>query len=122
MDHAKFERWYETASEADKTAALQTAHEIGNGFIRQSLETGDERMQKAILRITWEKLQNAKVHATLKTDPDRERYLRRVHREPHGWESHGGYWTKYDSVTRTVLRRTTPPPSEPPWSIDDIPD
>ena len=118
----EFDLWWESATPETLTKARERILEKGNAFIRQNLEAGDPRMEKAIYRIFFERHRDERVHATLKTDADREKYLRRLHREPHGWKSEGNHWTKYDSVTRTVLRRTTPPPQEPPWSIDDIPD
>jgi hypothetical protein len=122
MQKDKFDIWYETATPDMLEAAKQKAHDIGNAYIRKNLEKADSRMLKAILRFTWDKLTTKKIQATIESDDARKEYLAKLMQEPTGWDDHGSFMTKWDDVTKTVLRKQKPVYQERRWNYDDVPE
>ena len=122
MQKDKFDTWYETATPDMLEAAKQKAHDLGNTYIRKSLEKADSRMLKAILRFTWDKLTTKKIQATIESEDARKEYLAKLMQEPTGWDDHGSFMTKWDDVTKTVLRKQKPVYQERRWNHDNVPE
>ena len=111
----EFDLWYEQAKPETIQKAKLKAIDQGNAYIRQALINPDERMLKALLRITWARKLNQEACQKLKSDDEVQARLKTLRDEPNGWENHGSYETKWDEVSRTTLRRQ----KVTPYTADD---
>lgn len=107
-----FDLWWESATPEALEAGKQKILSKANAFMKKNLEGGDPRMVKAIYRIFFERHRADTIRASLTTEEERKVYLAKLFAEPEGWEDQGTYLTKWDEVTRSVLRKPKFTPSK----------